>query len=142
MFSLRASIRTNPELQRMFRDLSKQGIARVFRRTLIQSGKTTLLDVRKQIIPRSGKRLPDAKANPPDSLRITSRSGSLRGSLVVDASPLPAAIQIGSPLVYAPVHEFGRGIKARPFLAPGLDESEPGIEEILARELRKVAGVK
>lgn len=91
-------------------------------------------------------------------------TGSLLRSLRVDRRGLPFAVEIGSDLVYAPVHEFGATIRprkaeylhfktrdgawvrtkevtipARPFLQPALDDATPEFEQIFAKAIRRVA---
>ena len=78
----------------------------------------------------------------PDPTRLTSRTGTLRSSIAINRSPLPAAIEIGTHLVYGLVHEFGgRYVHARPFLAPAVEATEEGFPEVFMRHWRKVAHV-
>lgn len=44
---------------------------------------------------------------PPHPTRLTSRTGTLRRSYVVNRRPLPRAVEVGSALNYARTHEFG-----------------------------------
>jgi phage gpG-like protein len=60
---------------------------------------------------------------------LTSRTGNLRGSITTSrASNRDAlAYKIGTPVVYAPVHEFGsakKNIRPRPFLRPSIENQE------------------
>jgi phage gpG-like protein len=97
---------------------------------------------------------------------VRSRTGELRRSISgprgYDASELPRAIEVGSDLVYAPVHEFGATIKAkrkpylvfqlpggewrsakmvyipeRPFIAPAFDRASAEFEQILLDDWRR-----
>src|SRR5690606_39083516 len=61
-------------------------------------------------------------------------TGELAGSLAIDDSSLPHGIRGGTPLSWAPVHEFGRS-GARAFLGPAIVDSLPRFPEILERRL-------
>jgi len=83
----------------------------------------------------AGRKKTDAPADPE---RLTSRTGRLRGSIRVNRSPLPKAIDIGSDVAYAPVHELigvGRARTKRPFLQPALDKASKEFSRIFAKEL-------
>jgi phage gpG-like protein len=111
----------------------------------------------KDIILRGGG--PSAPTHP---TRLRSRSGELRRSISgprgKDTSELPRAIEVGTDLVYGPVHEFGATIKAsgkpylvfqlpagnwvsvkkvtippRPFIGPAFDRASQEFEAILHR---------
>ena len=107
--------------------------------------------------PRGGKgKLVSAGVHP---TKLTSRHGGegIVGSIRVNRSPLPYAIEVGSDRVYAPVHEFGGtffvrqatssrsggsiGYSAtyppRPFLQPALEKAAKSFSAIFAKELEK-----
>ena len=69
------------------------------------------------------------KDAPPDPVYLTSRTGGLRRSIVVDLAKdkIGNGFQavVGTNKIYALVHEFGgvRGIKRRPFLTPAREEN-------------------
>ena len=84
-----------------------------------------------------GSRKTDA---PADATRLTSRTGRLRGSIRVNRSPLPRAIEIGSDVAYAAIHELGGSIRGgtmpkRPFMAPALEKASKEFSRIFAKEL-------
>lgn len=94
--------------------------------------------------PRGGKIL---QSSPPHPSRLTSRSGELRRSLSlergIDDSGLPKYIDVGSDLVYAPVHELAlRGYPKRAFLAPALEEEALGFGELLFAELARELAIQ
>ena len=72
-------------------------------------------------------------------------SGDLARSITVDKSGLPDSIEVGSRLVYAPVHEFGlprKGIRARPFISTALDKATPEFAGMLRKEIERVTRVR
>jgi phage gpG-like protein len=82
-----------------------------------------------------GRRKTDAL---PDPTRLTSRTGRLRGSIRVNRSPLPRAIEVGTDVVYGAVHELigvGRKRTKRPFMAPALEKAAKEFTRIFAKEL-------
>ena len=86
--------------------------------------------------PRGGKgKLMDASVHP---TMLTSRHGGagIVGSIRVNKSPLPRAIEIGSDKAYAPLHELGLGrYPKRAFLAPALEKASKEFSRIFAKEL-------
>lgn len=72
---------------------------------------------------------------------LESVTGELAGSLRVEKSGLPFGVAVGTPLAWAPVHEFGRKRK-RAFLLPSLDEALPSFPEIMERELLRAVDLK
>ncbi|HEY5609717.1 MAG TPA: phage virion morphogenesis protein [Thermoanaerobaculia bacterium] len=60
----------------------------------------------------------DFLSGPRSASRLGVVSGRLRRSVIVDERKLPRAVNVGSDVIYASVHEFGAIIKARsaPFL--------------------------
>ena len=100
----------------------------------------------------------------PRPVKVDVVTGALRRSVRVDRGKLPRFIEIGSDLVYAPVHEFGakinaRGggfltfklrdgsfrrvrsvtIPARPWLQPALDDADRKFPTILLQEIERSA---
>ena len=92
---------------------------------------------------------------PPLKTKLTSRTGTLRRSIRVDKGGIPRFVEIGSDLLYAPVHELGLtvdvrahsrrskktkktfAVKAhrasfprRPFLAPAFADAKRSLEDI------------
>jgi len=92
--------------------------------------------------PRGGKILESA---PPHRSRVTSRSGELRRSYGaqnsgrgVDSTGIPKYVDVGSDLVYAPVHELGlRGYPVRAHLVPGVLAVEPRFPEMLRQQIAR-----
>jgi phage gpG-like protein len=94
---------------------------------------------------------------PVDEFRLTNRSMRLYDSIGVDFSPLPAAVEVGSEVFYAAIHEIGgtfdvaahsrrsklgrvhnvrahtRTVPKRPFLAPALADITRRIPEIVVK---------
>ena len=71
-----------------------------------------------------------------DPKQITSRTGALRASIAVDRRELPRyAVEVGSSLVYAPVHEFGNATtRARPYLSTALADEADKFPDIFMSE--------
>ena len=65
---------------------------------------------------------------------LESITGELAGSVRVDRSGLPFGVVVGTPIAWAPVHEFGSKRK-RAFLLPSLDEALPTFPAIMERKL-------
>jgi len=79
---------------------------------------------------------------PPDPKQLTSRTGTLRGSIAVNRQPLPAAIEIGTHLVYGRIHELGEGhFPKRPFLAPAAEAVADRFPEVFMKHWRKAGNV-
>jgi hypothetical protein len=61
-------------------------------------------------------------------------TGRLRGSIAVDLLQAPRYVDVGTNVVYGPVHEFGgKHHPARPFLRPAAEEAFRGFERDLAK---------
>lgn len=83
---------------------------------------------------RSGSRMRSA---PPDPVRLTSRSGRLRGSIGVDRRALPFAVSVGSAVEYAAVHELGGPHHPkRAYLAPALEHESERFPAIFSAALQ------
>ena len=78
-------------------------------------------------------------SGPSSRTRLGERTGNLKASLALDTTKLPYQIRVGSGLVYAPIHEFGRS-GARSYLRRALRASGGFItktfKESWERELR------
>ncbi len=70
---------------------------------------------RKQIRRGGGGKRNAAAVHPS---RLTSRTGTLRGSIRVDRRGLPHSISVGSDLNYAAVHEFGGRVSVKASRVP------------------------
>lgn len=101
---------------------------RILDPALLESGLLVLRIAAQEKIRRGGQRTKGVQS-PAIQGKLTSRTGTLRRSLGptfgVDRSGLRQGfIEVGSELVYAPVHEFGNATHPpRPFLSPALDDS-------------------
>lgn len=129
--ALRVSITGSEDVQRALRRISPSQNTEILRRSLLKGALLVQrLAATKYIHPGGqGPPLPD---------RVTSRTGTLRRSIRVNRSPLPFAVEVGSDVVYAPVHELGsRTHPKRPFLAPALDEASKAIGDFVADEIAK-----
>lgn len=90
--------------------------------------------------PRGGRgKLVDARVDPH---RLTSRRGGsgLVGSIAVDRGGTPHFVEVGSHLIYAPVHELGSrdgNTPARPFLQPALDKASAAFARFFVEEWEK-----
>ena len=72
--------------------------------------------------------------------KLTSRTGTLRRSIAVDRKPLPRAIEVGTDLVYGPIHEFGLGnFPERPFMGPALDAISPQFGAVVIKRWKREA---
>ena len=106
----------------------------ILRPAMVEMALLVLRTAAQRHIKRGGRR-----GSKPVPKILTSRTGALRRSLSVgggglDKSRLPSEISAGSNLVYARVHEFGgRHTPKRPYLAPGLAESEDEFPAILLK---------
>ena len=101
----------------------------------------------------------------PRPVKVDVVTGALRRSVRVDRGHLPRFVEVGSDLVYAPVHEFGATIRARgggfltfklrdgsfrrvrsvtiparPWLQPAIKDASPKFERILFQEVTKEVG--
>ena len=73
--------------------------------------------------------------------KLSNRHGGqgLVGSIAVNRSPLPKAIEIGTHLVYGAVHEKGlAGYPKRPFLAPALKKASKKFGKFFDQEFARV----
>jgi phage gpG-like protein len=124
-----------PQVRAMLKRLTPAESRKVVVDSLLECAHTIQRNAaEKQILP-GGK-------GPPDPKQLTSRTGTLRGSIAVNRSPLPAAVEIGTHLVYGPVHELGgRHHPRRPFLAPAVEETEEGFPDVFLANWRRAAGV-
>lgn len=95
-----------------------------------------------QLIATNAKEVQLLKGDGPvDQLKLTNRSLRLSQSIGIDFSPLPKAIEVGTNVVYGARHEFGIGIKARPFMAPALEAVRPKIPGIVIKHWKREAGL-
>ena len=141
--SLRVNVKGTADVVRMLNRISPRKNGRWVTDALKKSAlRVQALATTKHII-RGGRfrgtsgALGDADVDPH---RITSRSGRLRGSIAVDHAQTPRSVDIGSEVVYAAVHELGspkRGIRARPFLQPALEEASSDFEGIFIKEWKR-----
>ena len=101
----------------------------------------------------------------PRPAKLGQITGDLRRSIRVDRGHSPRFVEVGSDLVYAPVHEFGAKINAkgggfltfklrdgtfrkvrsvtipaRPYLQPALDEASKRGADILFQEISREVG--
>lgn len=147
--SLRVNVKGTADVVRMLNRVSPKKNGRWVTEALIESAeRVQTLAARKYIIgggrfrgprgPRGGKgKLTDAPVNPH---RITSRSNFLRSRIAVDHARAPRSVEIGTDVIYGPVHELGSpklGIRARPFLQPALEEASSAFEGIFIKEWKK-----
>jgi HK97 gp10 family phage protein len=136
-----------PELKKQLDRLSPKKNPRWVRRALIDCAELTQkISAEEKIIrggrfrgpkgPRGGKgKMTDAAVH---ATKLTSRSGRLRDSIRVNHSPLPWAIEVGTDVVYAAVHEFGgKHHPPRPYLGPGLEDAAKKFDDIFMREWKK-----
>ena len=64
------------------------------------------------------------------------------GSIAVNRTPLPAAIEVGTHLQYGAIHEQGLGnYPKRAFLEPAVEDTEDKFPESFKKNWRRVAGV-
>jgi HK97 gp10 family phage protein len=86
--------------------------------------------------PRGGRgKMTSSKPHP---TKLTSRTSRLRDDIAVNRSPLPWAVEVGTDVKYAAVHEYGgRYHPPRPFLGPALDDMADQFDDIFAREIAK-----
>lgn len=132
--SMRATVIGDEEWIATLRRLSPERHKEIIERSLLECAYRVQTNAQtKQILPGGH--------GPPDPRQLTSRTGTLRRSITVNRRPLPKATEIGSDLVYGPVHELGINMPRRPFLEPALDEEEERFPEIFMKEWRKIARV-
>jgi len=144
-------------VRRTLSTLKQPKLATVTRNFLLMAGYAVLKDAAENQIIRGGRFRGPAgqrggkgalRDTPPHPSRLTSRSGELRRSLGLSRGTgragLPRFIDVGSDLVYAPIHELGLGrYPVRAFLAPALLKVSSRFEAMLFGELAKaIDGVK
>ncbi len=106
---------------------------RIVHRALRRAAFLIQTDAARNQIQRGGSGPP----NPPPGPLI-SRTGTLRRSIRVDDSGLPAFVDVGTDLDYGAAHELGIApMPARPFLQPALEVVEPRIQGIVEAEWNK-----
>jgi hypothetical protein len=135
---LRASIVGTKELQRRLKKMDPSANQAIFRGSLKEMAGTLQKDVAEVQI-RGGRGDAD-----PGLDFLTNRHGGrgLAGSIGINTSPLPFAIEVGTHLAYGPVHEEGRGpYPVRAFLQPALDKMAPKFGEIVVKHWKKEAGL-
>jgi phage gpG-like protein len=134
------------KLQRMIRTISPKSNPAWVRRALIaMANRVQAIATKEMIIPGGRVRVAGPKGGkgimtdkPAHPTKLTSRTGALRSSIRVNRGPLPHAIEVGSDLEYAAVHEEGLGrYPKRPFLQPALEKASPEFSDILSRELKR-----
>jgi hypothetical protein len=138
MTTLRASIVGTKELQRRLKKMDPGANQAILRGSLKEAAGDMQGDIAKVQI-RGGRG--DA---PPGDGFLTNRHGGrgLAGSIGINSSPLPFAIEVGTHLAYGPVHEEGRGpYPVRAFLQPALDKMAPKFAEIVVKHWKKEAGL-
>lgn len=91
--------------------------------------------------PRGGRG--KLQSRPSHPTMLTSRSGRLVKSIRINRGPLPRAIEVGTDVKYAHVHEkggrFGRArFPRRAFMAPGLHDASKQFSKIWVRNIEKV----
>jgi hypothetical protein len=143
--SLSITVRGIDELQARLDKINPKRNSAPIRRAMINCAELTQkIAAKEMIIQGSRFRGPKGKRGGKGKLRsagvhptkLTSRTGTLRRSIRVNQSPLPFAIEVGSDLVYARVHELSDKYP-RPFLAPGLDKAAKSFERFFIREIEK-----
>ncbi len=73
--------------------------------------------------------------------QLTSRTFRLRDSIAPDFRGLPRFAEVGTDVLYGPLHEHGLGIKARPFMAPALEAVRPQIPAIVVKHWKRAGGI-
>lgn len=145
MASVRVIVRGIPELNAALGKIKSPGNRRVLERALKKSAYLVQRIATTEKIIRGGP-----KGAPPDPSRVTSRTGRLRGSIAVDLTGAPAYAEIGSAVVYAPIHEFGGTVSRRkgsatypprPYLGPALDDAAKSFSDIFADEFKAELGL-
>lgn len=169
--ALQVSLEGQRELQRLMArlDPKRQGV-RWQRAALLRAGLLVQKIATQKKIRRGGATRKGTSA--PILGVLTSRTGTLRRSIAVDRGPLPGAVEVGSALKYAGVHETGgvfqiprhtralgeagrsggvavavvKAHKAkfpkRPFLAPALEDVTPKLPSIFTKEIEKELGTR
>jgi hypothetical protein len=140
MVAMRVTVIGGPELRRQLIQLNPKENPRIPVNALERVAGEIQRNAKDKQIAAGGRG--KKRAIPPLPDRLTSRTGTLRRSIGVNRRPLPRAIEIGTPLVYGAVHEFGWGrYPVRAFLQPALDAISPRIGGIVAEEWRKAGGL-
>ena len=135
-------------VRRVYGSLRRPQLAKPVSTFLVKAAYLVLADAAANQIIRGGRfRGKGGKLGntPPHPSRLTSRTGELRRSLSVnrglDRGGLPRYVDVGSDLVYAPVHELGLSrYPVRAFLAPAVAAVSPKFEGMLLHELDKAVG--
>lgn len=135
--SMQVKVTGIDKLNKKLRKINPEKNLKILTRALDKAGLLVQdIAARKKIISGRGNA-------PPLSDRLTNRHGGegLVGSIRVNRSPFPHAIEIGTDLGYGAVHELGLGaFPPRPFLSPALKDAESRVrrffEAEIAREIR------
>lgn len=133
---IRAKLVGSKELKRRLKKMNPKLNKRITTPALLEAMQLTLrIAAREKILPGGGRKVPPR----PDIL--TSRTGTLRGSLTTNfAVAVNAALQFvegGSHLIYAAVHEATR----RAFLKPAKKQAEPRYEAIFVKHWARAGEV-
>ena len=129
--SMSISVRGVDELSQKLDRMSPKKNSAWVARALVKAALETQKIAAKEKIKRGGK-------GPPVPHILTSRTGTLRRSIRVNRASLPTAIEVGSDLIYAVVHELGgRFHPPRPFLDPALKDASRDFDRIFSREWAK-----
>lgn len=139
-----------PEFRAAIAKLRRPELDKPISRALVACGMMVLANAAEEQILRGGRFRGPAgprggrgalRDSPPNPDKLTSRSGELRRSLSVnrglDRSGLSSFyVEVGSDLVYAPLHELGLGrFPVRAFLSPAMDAVSGDFEGVFMREL-------
>ncbi len=128
------------QTERYFRSIGRTIPRRAIPDALVEIGLRVQREAAQNQIIRGGPR-----GAPPDPYKLTSRTGTLRRSIRVNRGPLPTAVDVGSDLQYARIHELGgrtgRGglMPARPYLTPALEEINRSgvVRSVMNKHLRR-----
>lgn len=126
-----------PEVQRMLERLSPRQTRDIVVQSLLDCASLVQANAKEQ------QMIPGGDA-PPDPKMLTSRRGGagLQGSIAVNRQPLPAAIEVGTHLVYGRIHELGEGnYPKRAFLEPAVLAVEDRFPDVFMKNWRKIARV-
>lgn len=110
------------ELNRRIKRLNIGKRRPAMRKMLVELGRLTRDNVRKEILTRTGPPLPH---------RLTNRTG--RGRRSIKFKVLANQMEVGTDLGYMIKHE-----PTRPFLEPGVRKSRRKVETVLRRHLKRV----
>lgn len=115
--------------------LSRGGLKQLTTKALDVLGKAVAANAASEQIIRGG-RGKGKYAAPPNPLKLTSRSGDLRRSIISELEPSVLSVRIGSDLDYSRIHELGdpsRNMPKRAYLAPALKAEEKKWSDIFSR---------